>query len=133
MQQAVIFCVFFGFYIGGVYLLVGSSPAEGDEQDSFVLGLVLFTVTSLINIWYLYLEFREMVSNGVGYFSSVQNVFDLLSIVNIIALAPLIFTGHPLAHLFGSLGTMLMIPKMAAMVRPQRATSRHLGLRQPAL
>ena len=101
-------------------LSISSMPEKDYEQQDFLLGLALFTITSFINVWYMYLEFRELASKGVSYFCQVQNVFDLLSICNILVLAPLILTGHPYAHLLGSLGTMLMIPKMAAMVRPTR-------------
>ena len=125
-QQALLYGFFFFTYVMSCLYLVEDSQREEkiqgeidwDEpkpQKTKALGGFFFSLTMLVNLYYLYLEVQEMRS--FAYLKSAQNVFDLLSICNILSLAPLLWYNHPLAPLLGSLGTMLMIPKMASISR----------------
>ena len=124
-RQALLYAFFFFTYVMScIYLMEDSNRGakiEGEvdfsepEERHAYLGAFFFALTSLINLYYLYLETREMRS--FAYLTKAQNVFDLLSIGNIASLAPLLYYSHPLAPVLGSLGTMLMIPKMASISR----------------
>ena len=132
-QQAFLYAFFFFTYVMSCLYLVEDGQREAKilgeipwnepkpETDA-TLGAFFFTLTSLINLYYLYLETREMRS--FAYLKSAQNIFDLLSIGNILSLAPLLWYNHPLAPFFASLGTMLMIPKMAAISRGSERSSK---------
>ena len=135
-RQALLYAFFFLSYVMScIYLL--EDPNRGakiageiswDEPKSppNPVGFAFFGVTSLINLYYLYLETREM--NSLAYFTSAQNIFDLLAISNIFALAPLLALNHPTAPLFGAIGTLLMVPKMASISRGAERYSKLISM-----
>eukprot|EP00965_Chrysotila_dentata_P052682 1747984-Pleurochrysis_carterae.AAC.1 len=100
--------------VGTALLLI-----PGDEADYFgkPTGAVLFGITQVINMNYAWYELRELYANGWEYFSSAQNICDLASIANVLALVPLIAVQDVNANGAAAIGTVLLIPKMASIAR----------------
>lgn len=117
--------VFFLCYITSLFLLLDSQQAieygtASEHADSWWwLGLLLFCVTTVINFGYGAQELNELrtADSYSVYFRNVQNACDLASFFNILLLLPLVLLHSPAAPVTGSFGTLLMLPKMAAVAR----------------
>ena len=115
---------FFLSYISSLSLLLDSQRAmeDGTASDQvwwWWLGLMLFGVTTAINVTYGLEELFELMGSDslVAYFCKVKNTCDLASFANILLLLPLVLLRSPVAPVTGSFGTLLMLPKMAAVAR----------------
>ena len=83
-----------------------------------MLGGVFFVVVTVININYGLQELSECRQSGAReYFASIQNWFDCASFLNILSLVILVPTGSDWARAFGAFGTVLLLPKVAAVSR----------------
>jgi hypothetical protein len=82
------------------------------------LAIAIFGVTSVINAMHGWGEVKELLAQGPqDYFSSTQNWLDIAQFLNVLLLGPLVVTGSPVARVTGSIGTVLMLPKMAMVAR----------------
>jgi len=125
VRQVVTAATFVVCYLMSLFvLLAGDRNVQLDDLFDaergveILVGGLLFLVASGINVMYGLQELHEMRSTGPwGYVCSVQNWFDCASCLNVLSLAVLILSGSDLARSFGALGTVLLIPKLAAVSR----------------
>jgi len=135
-QELVLFGLFFTCYVAGVYLLIEEEAGHmmHTPDSKPYVGIGLYATASLINVRYAYHEAVEFAALGmVRYMSSTLNVWDLLLIVNVFVLGVLLALESSWSPVLGSLGTVLMLPKMASISRGSASFSMLVAVLQEAL
>lgn len=125
VMQVVTFTTFFVCYLISLFLLLArKTPVAlpdfffAEDAPHLQFGGVLFLIATLINWQYGLQELHEVQSSGPReYFASAQNWFDCACFLNVGLVFLLIVSGSDLARTFGALGTVLLLPKVGAVVR----------------
>ena len=112
------FIVFLVGYLGGIYALTVSNA--GGHAAS---GVALLAAACLVNLHFAYREAVQMLNEGRAYFTSAQNWFDLIAILNVFVL-PLLLAFSPDAKMaiavLASMGTVCSHGSMRAHSRLPR-------------
>jgi len=123
-RMLLVFVLYFATYIASVFMLhdVQEKLDNGESNEWLMyyhwLAIAIFGVTSVINAMHGWGEVKELLAQGPqDYFSSTQNWLDIAQFLNVLLLGPLVVTGSPVARVTGSIGTVLMLPKMAMVAR----------------
>ena len=132
LREVAILACFFATYIAGVHMLLGICNGDltaaavtivgfdstATQCEDSMWGWGLFFGASLLNVRYALLEIREWRAIGAAvYLSSPQNICDMALILNVFGLGVSLLLSSAWAPVLGSLGTVLMLPKMAAISR----------------